>query len=222
MTAGGQDFDRKTFDGLERRGLMFVLSSPSGAGKTTMSRLLMKRMPDMQMSVSVTTRSKRPGELEGRDYSFIDKARFEAMADNGELLEWATVFDNLYGTPRKPVEDALAAGHDVLFDIDWQGTQQLRERARADVVSVFLLPPAAEALETRLHSRAQDSDEVIRGRMSRAGHEMSHWPEYDYVVINSDLDEAYEKIELILKVERLRRERQMWLSEYVRELQRQL
>lgn len=208
--------------GVERRGLMFVLSSPSGAGKTTMSRLLMRRMPEMQMSVSVTTRQKRPGEVEGRDYYFVDKARFEDMVSNGELLEWATVFDNLYGTPRRPVEEALAAGHDVLFDIDWQGTQQLRERARADVVSVFLLPPSAEALETRLHSRAQDSDEVIRGRMSRAGHEMSHWPEYDYVVVNSDLDEAYNKIELILQVERLRRERQMWLSEFVRALQQQL
>jgi guanylate kinase len=217
MTARGHGFE-----GVERRGLMFVLSSPSGAGKTTMSRLLMRRMPDMQMSVSVTTRPKRPGEVEGRDYHFIDKTRFKTMANNGELLEWATVFDNLYGTPRRPVEEALAAGHDVLFDIDWQGTQQLRERARTDVVSVFLLPPSAEALEIRLHSRAQDSDEVIRGRMSRAGHEMSHWAEYDYVVVNSDLDKAYDKIELILHVERLRRERQMWLSEYVRTLQRQL
>jgi guanylate kinase len=217
MTAGGRGFD-----GVERRGLMFVLSSPSGAGKTTMSRLLMKRMPEMQMSVSVTTRPKRPGEVDGRDYRFVDKTDFELMARNGELLEWATVFDNLYGTPRRPVEEALSTGHDVLFDIDWQGTQQLRERARADVVSVFLLPPSAEALETRLHSRAQDSDEVIQGRMSRAGHEMSHWPEYDYVVVNSDLDEAYVKIETILQVERLRRERQLWLSAFVRKLQRQL
>jgi guanylate kinase len=217
MAAGGQ-----SLDGAERRGLMFVLSSPSGAGKTTMSRLLMKRMPQMKMSVSVTTRQKRPGEEEGRDYRFIDKARFKSMVENGELLEWATVFDNQYGTPRAPVEEALSAGHDVLFDIDWQGTQQLRERARADVVSVFLLPPSIEALETRLHSRAQDSDDVIRGRMSRAGQEMSHWPEYDYVVVNSDLDEAYEKIEAILQVERLRRERQMWLTEFVRKLQRQL
>lgn len=217
MAADGQGFD-----GAERRGLMFVLSSPSGAGKTTLSRLLMERMPDMRMSVSVTTRQKRPGEVEGRDYYFIDKARFLAMEKNGELLEWATVFDNLYGTPRKPVEEALAAGHDVLFDIDWQGTQQLRQRARSDVVSVFLLPPSAEALEARLHRRAQDSNEVIRGRMSRASHEMSHWAEYDYVVVNSDLDEAYNKVESILQVERLRRERQMWLSQYVRSLQRQL
>jgi len=214
--------DGQGFDVAERRGLMFVLSSPSGAGKTTLSRLLMERMPDMRMSVSVTTRPKRPGEVEGRDYHFVDKTRFSAMEKNGELLEWATVFENLYGTPRKPVEQALAAGHDVLFDIDWQGTQQLRQRARSDVVSVFLLPPSAEALEARLHSRAQDSHEVIRGRMSRASHEMSHWAEYDYVVVNNDLDEAYSKIESILQVERLRRERQMWLSQYVRSLQRQL
>src|ERR1700736_716997 len=209
-------------DGIERRGLMFVLSSPSGAGKTTMSRMLMQRMPNMRMSVSVTTRPIRPGEIEGRDYRFVDKPRFEEMATNGELREWATVFDNRYGTPREPVENALAAGHDVLFDIDWQGTQQLRERARADVVSVFLLPPSVEALEERLHCRAQDSDEVIRRRMSRAGHEMSHWAEYDYVVVNSNLDEAYEKIELILQAERLRRERQMWLSGFVRKLQKEL
>ena len=214
--------DSQGLDGVERRGLMFVLSSPSGAGKTTLSRLLMERMPDMRMSVSVTTRQKRPGEVEGRDYHFVDKARFVAMARNGELLEWATVFDNLYGTPRKPVEEALATGHDVLFDIDWQGTQQLRQRARSDVVSVFLLPPSAKALEKRLHSRAQDTDDVIRGRMSRASHEMSHWAEYDYVVVNSDLDVAYSKIESILQVERLRRERQMWLSQFVRTLQRQL
>ena len=214
--------DGQGLDGIERRGLMFVLSSPSGAGKTTMSRLLMERMPDMRMSVSVTTRQKRPGEVEGRDYHFVDKARFVAIEKNGELLEWATVFGNLYGTPRKPVEEALATGHDVLFDIDWQGTQQLRQRARSDVVSVFLLPPSAEALEKRLHSRAQDTDDVIRGRMSRASHEMSHWAEYDYVVVNSDLDDAYSKIESILQVERLRRERQMWLSQFVRTLQRQL
>src|ERR1700761_3198379 len=204
MSAGGQASDRIGLDGVERRGLMFVLSSPSGAGKTTLSRLLIDKMLGLKMSVSATTRPMRPGEVDGRDYFFVDKSRFEAMAKDGELLEWATVFDNRYGTPRTPVENALAAGHDVLFDIDWQGTQQLRERARADVVSVFLLPPSVEALEARLHSRAQDSDEVIAGRMSRAGHEMSHWAEYDYVVVNSNLDTAYEKIELILQAERLR------------------
>src|SRR3954464_6511003 len=215
MTAGG-------FDGVERRGLMFVLSSPSGAGKTTLSRLLIERMPGLKMSVSATTRPMRPGEVDGRDYFFVDKPKFEAMVAQGELLEWATVFDNRYGTRRAPVEAALSAGQDVLFDIDWQGTQQLRERARADVVSVFLLPPSVQALEARLHSRAQDSDDVIAGRMSRPGHERSHWAEYDYVVVNSNLDTAYEKIELILQAERLRRERQMWLSGFVRKLQKEL
>src|SRR6266700_5294317 len=160
-------------DGVERRGLMFVLSSPSGAGKTTLSRLLIERMPGLKMSVSATTRPMRPGEVDGRDYHFIDKAKFEQMVKRGELLEWATVFNNRYGTPRAPVESALSAGQDVLFDIDWQGTQQLREKARDDVVSVFILPPSAADLEKRLHTRAQDSDEVIRGRMDRATHELS-------------------------------------------------
>src|SRR3954452_3619206 len=210
------------FDGVERRGLMFVLSSPSGAGKTTMSRMLIERMPDMRMSVSATTRPMRPGEVEGRDYHFVDRNRFEAMATGGELLEWATVFDNRYGTPRQPVENALSAGHDVLFDIDWQGTQQLREKARADVVSVFILPPSAADLEKRLHSRAQDSDEVIRTRMSRASHELSHWAEYDYIVINHDIDQAFAEVQSILKAERLKRERRTGLTTFVRELQRQL
>jgi guanylate kinase len=209
-------------DGVERRGLMFVLSSPSGAGKTTLSRLLIERMPGLRMSVSVTTRAKRPGEVEGRDYLFVEKARFEDMARRNELLEWATVFDNRYGTPRAPVEAALSAGQDVLFDIDWQGTQQLREKARADVVSVFILPPSAADLEKRLHSRAQDSAEVIRGRMSRASHEMSHWAEYDYIVINRDVDAAFADVQSILKAERLKRERRTGLTTFVRELQRQL
>jgi guanylate kinase len=208
--------------GVERRGLMFVLSSPSGAGKTTLSRMLIDRMPDLKMSVSATTRRMRPGEVEGRDYHFIDKARFEAMADNGELLEWATVFDNRYGTPRAPVQAALSAGQDVLFDIDWQGTQQLREKARDDVVSVFILPPSVADLEKRLHSRAQDSNAVIRGRMSRASHEMSHWAEYDYIVINHDIDEAFAEVQSILKAERLKRERRTGLTTFVRGLQRQL
>jgi guanylate kinase len=211
-----------TVDGVERRGLMFVLSSPSGAGKTTLSRLLIERMPGLRMSVSVTTRAKRPGEVDGRDYLFVDKTRFEAMVKQGELLEWATVFDNRYGTPRAPVEAALSAGQDVLFDIDWQGTQQLREKARADVVSVFILPPSAADLEKRLHSRAQDSADVIRGRMSRASHEMSHWAEYDYIVINRDIDAAFAEVQSILKAERLKRERRVGLTTFVRELQRQL
>src|SRR5438552_5973737 len=208
------------FDGVERRGLMFVLSSPSGAGKTTLSRLLIERMPGLRMSVSVTTRAKRPGEVEGKDYLFVDKTRFESMVKRHELLEWATVFDNRYGTPRAPVEAALSAGQDVLFDIDWQGTQQLREKARADVVSVFILPPSATDLEKRLNSRAQDSQEVIRGRMDRATHELSHWAEYDYIVVNQDVDDAFAEVQSILKAERLKRERRTGLTEFVRKLQR--
>src|ERR1700726_1234844 len=215
MTAGG-------FDGVERRGLMFVLSSPSGAGKTTLSRLLIERMPGLKMSVSATTRAKRPGEVDGRDYLFVDKPRFEQMAERQELLEWATVFDNRYGTPRAPVEAALSAGQDVLFDIDWQGTQQLREKARADVVSGFILPPPAADLETRLPSGAKDSEEVIRGGMSRPSHEMSHWAEYDYIVINHDIGEAFAEVQSILNAERLKRERRTGLTTFVRELQRQL
>jgi guanylate kinase len=212
----------RRFDGVERRGLMFVLSSPSGAGKTTLSRLLMERMGGLRMSVSATTRPMRPGEVEGRDYMFVDHARFEEMVKRQELLEWATVFDNRYGTPRAPVEAALSAGQDVLFDIDWQGTQQLREKARADVVSVFILPPSADDLEKRLHSRAQDSADVIRARMSRASHEMSHWAEYDYIVINHEVDEAFAEVQSILKAERLKRERRTGLTTFVRGLQRQL
>jgi guanylate kinase len=217
MTTGGHGFD-----GVERRGLMFVLSSPSGAGKTTLSRMLIERMPGLNMSVSATTRAKRPGEVDGRDYLFVDKPRFEQMVNGDELLEWATVFDNSYGTPRAPVEAALSAGQDVLFDIDWQGTQQLRHKARADVVSVFILPPSAADLEKRLHSRAQDSDEIIRKRMSRASHEMSHWAEYDYIVINHDVDEAFAEVQSILKAERLKRERRIGLVGFVRKLQSQL
>jgi len=176
----------------------------------------------LRMPVSATTRAKRPGEVEGQDYQFVDKARFEEMVKRNELLEWATVFDNRYGTPRAPVEAALSKGEDVLFDIDWQGTQQLREKARADVVSVFILPPSALDLEKRLHSRAQDSQEVIRGRMSRASHEMSHWAEYDYIVINHEVDAAFAEVQSILKAERLKRERRIGLTGFVRELQRQL
>jgi guanylate kinase len=210
------------FEGMERRGLMFVLSSPSGTGKTTLSRLLMERVSGLSMSVSATTRPKRPGEVDGKDYLFVDDARFEEMVKRQELLEWANVFDNRYGTPRAPVEAALSAGRDVLFDIDWQGTQQLREKARADVVSVFILPPSAADLEKRLNSRAQDSDDVIRKRMSRASHEMSHWAEYDYIIINHDIDEAFAEVQSILKAERLKRERRVGLVGFVRNLQGQL
>jgi guanylate kinase len=217
MTAGGQGFD-----GVERRGLMFVLSSPSGAGKTTLSRMLVKQTPALQMSVSATTRLKRPGEVEGRDYYFVDQGRFEAMVANGELLEWANVFDNRYGTPRAPIEAALAKGQDVLFDIDWQGTQQLRSRSPNDVVSVFLLPPSAQALEQRLHTRAQDSDEVIRGRMKKAGDEMSHFDAYDYIIVNDNIDIAFKAVKSILRAEQLKRERQVGLSGFVGALKRQL
>jgi guanylate kinase len=217
MSVHGQDLD-----GVARRGLMFVLSSPSGAGKTTLSRLLLERMPGLKMSVSATTRPMRPVEVDGSDYLFVDHARFEEMVKRHELLEWAVVFENRYGTPRAPVEAALAAGEDVLFDIDWQGTQQLREKARADVVSVFILPPSAADLERRLHSRAQDSQEVIRKRMSRASHEMSHWAEYDYIVINRDIDDAFAEVQSILKAERLKRERRVGLTTFVRALQQQL
>jgi guanylate kinase len=211
-----------SFDGVERRGLMFVLSSPSGAGKTTLSRLLIERVQGLVLSVSATTRPMRPGEVDGRDYRFVDKAAFAAMVKRDELLEWAEVFENRYGTPRAPVEAALSSGRDVLFDIDWQGTQQLREKARADVVSVFILPPSAADLERRLHTRAQDSDDVIRGRMDRAAHELSHWAEYDYIVINQNVDDAFTEVHSILKAERLKRERRTGLTAFVRELQQQL
>jgi guanylate kinase len=217
MTAGGHGFD-----GVERRGLMFVLSSPSGAGKTTLSRMLVAETPALQMSVSATTRPMRPGEVDGRDYFFVDKPKFEAMVKRDELLEWATVFDNRYGTPRAPVEAALSAGQDVLFDIDWQGTQQLRSRSPNDVVSVFILPPSVQALEQRLHTRAQDSDEVIRGRMKKAGDEMSHFDAYDYIVVNDNIGIAFEAVKSILRAEQLKRERQVGLSGFVRALQRQL
>lgn len=210
------------FGGVERRGLMFVLSSPSGAGKTTLSRMLIAETPDLDMSVSATTRPMRPGEVDGKDYYFVDQARFEQMVANGELLESATVFGNRYGTPRAPVDAALAAGKDVLFDIDWQGTQQLRSRSSSDVVSVFILPPSATALEQRLHTRAQDSDEVIRGRMKKAGDEMSHFDAYDYIVVNDNIGVAFESVRSILRAEQLKRERQVGLDGFVRELRRQL
>ena len=217
MAAGGQGFD-----GMERRGLMFVLSSPSGAGKTTLSRMLMEKVDGLQMSVSATTRPMRPGEVDGKDYFFVDQKRFDEMVGKGDLLEWATVFGKSYGTPRAPVETALAQGRDVLFDIDWQGTQLLREKAGTDVVSVFILPPSAADLEKRLHTRAQDSEEVIRGRMDRASHEMSHWAEYDYIVVNQNVDDAFAEVHSILKAERLKRVRRVGLTAFVRNLQRQL
>jgi guanylate kinase len=205
-----------------RRGLMLVLSSPSGAGKTTLSRMLLQDDPGVELSVSVTTRPQRPGEVDGRDYHFIERARFSAMREAGELLEWAEVFGNLYGTPRAPVERVLGAGRDVLFDVDWQGTQQLRGQALHDLVSVFVLPPSIPELERRLHARAQDSEDVIRNRMSRASDEMSHWDAYDYVVLNHDIERAFADVRAILAAERLKRERQTGLSTFVRGLQAKL
>lgn len=204
---------------IARRGMMLVLSSPSGAGKTTLSRRLLAADAGVSLSISVTTRAPRPGEIDGKDYSFIDKARFDTLSRDGELLEWASVFDNYYGTPRGPVFDALAAGRDIMFDIDWQGTQQLREKARGDLVSIFILPPSVAELERRLHSRAQDDNDTIRRRMAKAADEMSHWAEYDYVIVNENIDRAFVELTSILAAERLKRERQPGLSDFVRSLQ---
>ena len=201
---------------------MLVLSSPSGAGKTTLSRMLLKADRNIELSVSVTTRPRRRGEVDGRDYHFIAPAQFKAMVKSGELLEWAEVFGHSYGTPRRPVEKALRAGRDMLFDIDWQGTQQLREKARDDLVSVFILPPSVSELERRLKRRAQDSHVIIGSRMAKAAGEMSHWPEYDYVIVNRDKDDAFAEVEAILAAERRKRERQVGLSAFVRALQARL
>jgi guanylate kinase len=203
---------------ISRRGLMLVLSSPSGAGKTTISRALLKRDRNLTMSVSVTTRMKRPGEVEGQDYFFIDPTEFNLMVNRGELLEYAKVFGHYYGTPKTPVEKALGAGRDVLFDIDWQGTQQLKASARADLVSVFILPPSTAELEKRLKSRAQDSAKVVAERMSKAADEMSHWAEYDYIIVNRDVQASVARVEAILAAERLRRDRQIGLSDFVKGL----
>ena len=205
-----------------RRGQMLVLSSPSGAGKTTLSRKLLEEDKGVTLSVSVTTRKMRPGEKEGHDYYFIDRRQFDALVEKNELLEWAEVFDNYYGTPARPVMDALAAGHDVLFDIDWQGTQQLRDKAPGDLASVFVLPPSIPELERRLRSRAQDDYETIHRRMAKAAGEMSHWAEYDYVIVNHDLEQAYADVKAVLAAERVKRARQPGLSDFVRGLQAKL
>jgi guanylate kinase len=201
---------------LQRRGLMLVLSSPSGAGKTTISRRLLEIEDDLTMSVSATTRRKRPGETEGKDYYFTDNQSFGERVNRGELLEHAKVFDYYYGTPRAPVEQALSAGRDVLFDIDWQGTQQIYEQAGDDLVRVFILPPSTRALEARLRARAQDTDEVVARRMSEASSEMSHWQEYDYVIVNDDLDKSLQQVRAILAAERLKRARQIGMGEFVK------
>jgi guanylate kinase len=198
--------------------MMLVLSSPSGAGKSTISRRLLQGDNGLIMSVSATTRPKRVNEIEGKDYVFVDRAKFERMVAGGEFLEHATVFGNLYGTPAAPVRAALENGQDVLFDIDWQGTQQLKEKARDDVVSIFVLPPSRAELERRLHTRAEDTDDVIAARMAKADGEISHWAEYDYVIVNDDIARAQAEVEAILRAERLRRTRQPGLSAYVKQI----
>lgn len=203
---------------ITRQGLMLVLSSPSGAGKTSIARALLKRDPGITMSVSATTRQRRPGETEGKDYFFVEEHQFKTDVNKGLFLEYAQVFDHYYGTPLRPVQDTLAAGGDVLFDIDWQGTQQIKAKAREDLVSVFVLPPSTAELERRLLSRAQDSAEVVAGRMARAADEMSHYPEYDYIIVNHDLEASIEAVHTILKAERLRISRQAGLTDFMKQL----
>lgn len=201
-----------------RRGLMIVLSSPSGAGKTTLTRKLLAENENMTMSVSATTRAPRPGETDGKDYYFMSKTQFSDMVAKDDFLEHAKVFDNFYGTPRGPVETALENGEDVVFDIDWQGAQQLAEAAANDLVKIFILPPNMQELESRLRSRAQDSDTVIAKRMSKAETEISHWPEYDYVIVNEDVETAMGELRAIVAAERMQRRRQFWLSGFVKTL----
>jgi guanylate kinase len=204
----------------KRRGLLFVLSSPSGAGKSTISRKLLADDDGLTMSVSATTRAMRPGEEDGKDYHFVDLATFKDMVGNNEFLEWAHVFDHRYGTPREPVEGMLEAGHDILFDIDWQGAQQLYQLAGGDVVRVFILPPSMVELERRLRGRRTDSDEVIDRRMARAHSEIAHWDGYDYVLVNDDADACFAKVRTILHAERLKRSRQTGLIGFIRKLDR--
>ncbi len=205
-----------------RRGLLLIISSPSGAGKSTLSRRLMRWDPTIRFSVSATTRPPRPGEIDGKDYYFVSREEFERMVEHDEMLEHAEVFGNLYGTPRAPVEQAMGEGRDTLFDIDWQGGQQIRNSALGgDVVSIFILPPSMAELERRLRARGQDSDEVIARRMARSDAEISHWAEYDYVIVNDDLDRAEQTLRGIVSAERLRRDRQLWLNDFVRNLNRE-
>lgn len=201
-----------------RRGLMFILSSPSGAGKTTLANRLLDNDDQLVLSISTTTRPRRAGEVHGKDYYFVSEKEFFRMRDNGEFLEWANVFGNYYGTPRGLVEDTLRSGKDVLFDIDWQGAQQLDEVAGEDVVKVFILPPSRKELDERLRKRAQDSEEVVQKRMAKADAEMSHWAEYDYVIVNYELDESEELLRSILFGERLKRRRQIGLASIVKEM----
>jgi len=203
---------------IEHRGVLFILSSPSGAGKSTIARMLLEKDKDIAMSVSVTTRPMRPGEVNGRDYHFVDVPTFKDMVGEGELMEWAHVFDHRYGTPRAPVEAMLAQGHDVLFDIDWQGAQQLYQQAGQDVVRVFILPPSVGELERRLRERGTDPEPVVEARMARANSEISHWDGYDYVLINDNVESCFQQVLTILNAERLRRSRQTGLIGFVRKL----
>jgi guanylate kinase len=213
---------RTSAGGIARRGLILVLSSPSGAGKTTLSRRLLAADPQIQLSISVTTRPARAGEVDGSDYHFISEAEFVRRRDAGELLEWAEVFGNYYGTPRDQVEAGMAAGYDLLFDIDWQGAQQIAEGMSQDLVRVFILPPSGPVLEERLRTRAKDSDQVVADRMARASDEISHWGEYDYVIVNDDLDNSSAVLTAILAAERHKRERLLGLPEFIREMQKAL
>jgi len=202
----------------QRRGLLIVLSSPSGAGKSTISRLLLEADSEVTMSISATTRPRRPGEVEDVDYHFVDDSRFDQMVEDGEFAEWAYVFDHRYGSPKEPIKDALKVGHDILFDIDWQGTQQLRGAFGTDLVRIFILPPSMEELERRLRSRGTDSEAVIQSRMTRAASEIGHWGEYDYVLINEDMDECLAEVQSIIAAERMRRDRRPYLFDFVRRL----
>jgi guanylate kinase len=206
---------------IKRRGLLLVLSSPSGAGKTTISRKLFEDDGKLAMSVSVTTRPKRPGEIDGTHYTFVDRAKFDEMVAQGELLEHAIVFGHCYGTPRGPVMKVLEAGHDIISDVDWQGTQQLKQNVPDDVVAIFILPPTVEALKQRLQMRAQDSEEVVQARMAKSADEMSHWPEYDYVIVNDNLEDSVRQVQAILDAERKRRTRQVGLYDFVNSLRGQ-
>lgn len=203
---------------IARRGLMLVISSPSGAGKSTIARTLMERDRKIGMSVSVTTRQRRQSEIEGVHYQFVSLREFERMRDSDSLLEWAEVHGNFYGTPRDPVELAMSEGRDMLFDIDWQGAQQLQDKMKADVVSIFILPPTMAELQSRLHRRAEDTEEVIQTRLANSRAEISHWREYDYVIVNDDLDAAFDAVQSIVKAERLRRDRRHGLFDFVNTL----
>lgn len=212
------DLNDAALAGPRRRGLLIVLSSPSGAGKSTISRMLMEADPEVIMSVSATTRPKRPGEIEDVDYHFVDDAEFDRMIEQGDFVEWAPVFNFRYGTPKAPVKAALKTGRDILFDIDWQGTQQLQAAMGEDLVTIFILPPSMPELEQRLRNRGTDTEEVIRDRMARAGSEISHWPEYEYVLVNNDMAECLAQVRSIVTTERLKRTRQLGLVAFVRDL----